>query len=325
MSLQLKEESIASLSAYYADPESTLCWPYLFSLPFWIKSWWQCFGGGKETLIRSVYEEGRLIGIAPLYRRGNEAFLIGSPDVCDYLDFIVEPGKEGAFFKALPPLLAAEGIDRLILSAQRPDACVFRTLSGPGAAGLNLRFWREDQSYELDLPSSWKLYLAALNKKQRHEVRRKLRRLDKEAASYRYRVLASRADLEGFVPRFFDLFRENPEKAAFLTPDIEHFFKLVIAAAAALGLVRFGLLEIGGSIAAAVLYFDYRGRACLYNSGYRPRYADLSAGLLSKLFLIRESIDGGRAVFDFLKGEEVYKSRLGGRAVPIYGVEILTA
>jgi len=87
---------------------------------------------------------------------------------------------------------------------------------------------------------------------------------------------------------------------------------------AALGTDRLAVRKIDHEPAAAVLYFDYANRIWLYNSGYKTEYRTLSIGLISKILLIKDSITRGRQVFDFLKGREVYKSRLGGTPIPIY-------
>ena len=67
-----------------------------------------------------------------------------------------------------------------------------------------------------------------------------------------------------------------------------------------------------------VMCFDYRSTRYLYNSGYDPRYRQLSVGLVSKILSIRDAVEQGLSRFDFLKGAEIYKQRLGGMAQDIY-------
>ena len=71
-----------------------------------------------------------------------------------------------------------------------------------------------------------------------------------------------------------------------------------------------------------IMCFDYNGIIYLYNSGYNPAYNYLSAGLLSKVLGIKDSIEKGRNKFDFLKGAEQYKYHLGGKEVPLYRCRI---
>ncbi len=325
MSYKIKEETINTLFDYQNKTGQALNWPFVFTLPVFLQTWWMVFGQGHELILRSVFRDEQLIGLAPLMRYGSTASFLGSPDVCDYLDFMIVSGKETEFFQALLPALEKEGIKQLELNGQRPEAAIFRGLfaseKNKEYHGL-LYFTRENEAFEMNLPASWEGYLAGLSKKQRHEVRRKLRRLEKDSAGYHYRVIEEDGKVQEFIPSFFKLMQNNPDKADFFTAKMEQFFYALIDNLARAGLARFGLLEIDGITTAAVLYFDYQGRINLYNSGYISEYSFLSTGLLSKVLCIRHGIEQGRQVFDFLKGDEVYKKRLGGTAVPIYKVEV---
>ncbi len=325
MPAEIKAETLEDLFACYKNSQLNLKWPSVFSLPFWMQSWQQAFGSEYELFVRTVYKDGHLLGIAPLRLKDGEARLIGSPDVCDYLDFITSSDNkdEEEFFNILLPYLKESGVERLVLSSQRPDAAVFRSFfAAKKCFSYPAHFVREDQSYELTLASSWDDYLASLTKKQRHEVRRKLRRLQSEKENWNYRVLEKTEEVEAFIPDFFELFKENTEKENFLTDQMQQYFQTLISSGVKDNYARFGLLDIDGRTAAAVLYFDYLDRIYLYNSGFKYAYRDLSAGLLSKVLCIKDSIASGRKVFDFLKGQEVYKSRLGGKPIPIYTITI---
>lgn len=338
MTANIKEENLQSLDECYQQSiqlhgEAALNWSSMFILPIWLKTWWNTFGDDYELFIRSVHQEGQVLGIAPLMlnKNGDDAYLIGSPDVCDYLDFITikDSELEQRFFGQLMLYLREAGVQRLILSAQRPDSAIFRGLiaadvNNPVLKDYNLQIdmVREDQSFELKLASDWDSYLAGLKKKQRHEVRRKLRRLENEGGSYFFRVIEQLREIEEFYPAFIELFKQNPEKADFLNEQMAKYFKSLISNTAETGLARFGLLELEGKTIAAVLYFDYDNSIYLYNSGYNSDYHNLSAGLLSKVLAIKHSVEQGKKAFDFLKGEEVYKSRLGGTAIPIYKITL---
>lgn len=329
MTYHIKEETLQTLQACYRDQNNGLCWPTIFTLPQWIQTWWNTLAPKNATLsIRSVWAGEQLLGIAPLLVEGSTARLLGTPDVCDYLDFITVPGREDEFFGALLPSLAEAGIERLELASQRPGAAVFRGFfASENFERFSGEFKRENESAEIALPENWEGYLNLLSKKQRHEVRRKLRKLENETESINYRVIGSGSKDSGaeaatFFPQFLELFRENPEKEDFLTDKMEGYFAALVEATATSGLARFGLLEIDGEPAAAVLYFTYGSRCYLYNSGYRSDYRALSAGLVSKILCIKDSIEKGIQVFDFLKGPEIYKNRLGGKTIPIYTVTI---
>jgi CelD/BcsL family acetyltransferase involved in cellulose biosynthesis len=68
--------------------------------------------------------------------------------------------------------------------------------------------------------------------------------------------------------------------------------------------------------------FDYNDTVYLYHSGYNRLYDSLSPGFLAKLLSIRDSIERGMRRYDFLKGAQEYKYRLGGREIPLYRCRI---
>jgi CelD/BcsL family acetyltransferase involved in cellulose biosynthesis len=70
------------------------------------------------------------------------------------------------------------------------------------------------------------------------------------------------------------------------------------------------------------MYFDYNDTIYLYNSGFEKDYISLSVGLLSKALCIKDNIESGKKKFDFLKGNEVYKSRLGGKETQLSNCSI---
>ncbi len=319
MTYTITEDKLPNLDVYWRDGRNKLHWPAVFLLPPWLEAWWQVFGAGAEPLIRTVRRDGDVTGIAPLRRKDDTALFIGDIDVCDYLDFIVTPGQEADFFKTLLDDLKGNGIRRLDLQLVRPDSVTMRNLVPLASErGYQVVTTPEDVNVEMDLVSTWDEYLESLSAKQRHEVRRKLRRLQ-EAGNVAYRQTGDVASVPGTMDKFFRMFMDSRrDKAAFLTSARESFFRRLAANMAAAGLLRLGVLELDGKPVAQIVCFDYNDCIYLYNSGYDPDYVSLSAGLLSKVLAIKDGIEKGRRKFDFLKGPEIYKYHLGGREVPLY-------
>lgn len=292
-------------------------------LPVWLEVWWRVFGSGAEPYLGVVRQGEEIIGIAPLILEDKTASIIGSADVCDYLDFVVAPGREKAFFTVLLDDLRQKGISHLDLNLLRPDSTVLTGLV-PLAHDWkhDVRCDQEDVSLEMDLPATWDEYLALLAPKQRHEVKRKLRRLE-EAGIVDYRVVDDRGSVSSVMDVFLRLFAESrKEKADFMTTRMESFFRTLAEAMAEAGLLRIGILELDTLPAAIVMTFDYHECVYLYNSGYDPQYRSLSVGVLSKVLCVRDSIQRGRKRFDYLKGGESYKHHIGGRDIPLYNCQI---
>jgi len=180
----------------------------------------------------------------------------------------------------------------------------------------------EDVTFEMELPATWEDYLHTLNGKQRHEVRRKLRRLH-EAGPVNFRVVEDSTAVREAFDIFLTLFRANrSDKAAFMTNRMASYFQTLAEEMAANGILRLGFLELDGNPAAAVMCFDYNATLFLYNSGYDKRFETLNVGLLSKVFSIKDAIMRGCTKYDFLKGSEIYKQRLGAKPVQLYRCHI---
>ena len=320
--ISVTRENFDSLAAL-RDTDQGLRWTSVFHLPVWMKVWWQQFDGDVDPHILSIKNGGEVIGVAPLRIDGTTAHLIGSDNVCDYLDFVTVPGKEESFFGAVLDYVKQQGATQLDLGLLRPDSTVVGQLADVARGrGMHVDTKQEDVSSEMDLPDSFEGYLGTLDKKQRHEVRRKIRRLE-EAGKVDYQCLNGKSGLDASLDAFLHLFSlARDEKAQFMTPEMESFFRAIAHAMAGAGLLWIGKLDFDGKTAAMVMCFDYNDSVYLYNSGYDPQYDSLSVGLLSKVFCIREGIQQGRKRFEFLKGNEIYKQRLGGKEIPLYRCNI---
>ena len=316
-------ETFDTITAYWSDPRHRLEWDCLFTLPGWLKVWWDKFGSDHIEHLCAVRNKDELIGIAPLMVQGKTARLMGDPDVCDFVDVITAPGRGRAFFENLIPYIQEQGITHLDIGAVRADSIVFGDLV---AVAKDLRYETicdpEDVTMVLDLPASWDDFLNQLTGKERHETRRKLRRLN-EAAQVNFRVVENPAGVAKEIETFLALFKLNrSDKSEFMSEQRAAFFRSMAVEMAAAGILKLFFLDLDDVPAAAVMCFDYRSTMYLYNNGYDIRHKSLSVGLLSKVFTIKESIQRGKARYDFLKGPESYKRRLGGKPVQLYRCRI---
>ncbi|MGD1987403.1 MAG: GNAT family N-acetyltransferase [Desulfobacterales bacterium] len=321
----ITEESIDSITGLWHDSANHLNWDCLFVLPGWLKVWWQAFGNGRTSYLCSIRHRGELIGIAPLMVEGETARLMGDTDVCDFLDVIVVPGREKVFFDILFDHLKEQGIRQLDLEAVRSDSIVGSYLK-PALTDQHHAVTCQSvgASMVMELPTSWNVYLRQLTSKQRHEVRRKLRRLE-EAGRVNWRLVDTVTGVKQEIETFLALFKRNrADKARFMTEQMASFFQALAVELASIRILKLFFLSLDEVVTAAVMGFDYDDTFHLYNNGYDQRYHFLSVGLLSKLFTVKDSIQQGKKKYDFLKGTETYKQRLGGRQVPLYhcGVQL---
>lgn len=182
--------------------------------------------------------------------------------------------------------------------------------------GLSYRKARHAETAVVDLPGSFDEYLTAIGKKQRHEARRKRRRFVGEMGGLRLETF----DRPGPVlDDFFRLHRRSAgRKGRFMTDPMEDMFTDLLRGDG----WRLDALYGGNDLPAAVVigYSDADGYY-LYNSAYDPDLRNVSPGVVLLTELVAATIAEGGKVFDFLKGSEPYKFRMGARARRLLVVE----
>jgi CelD/BcsL family acetyltransferase involved in cellulose biosynthesis len=298
----------------------------------WQTTWWRCLGEGDLWLL-AWYDGDWLVAIAPLYLHRDHAGrcrfdLVGCVEVSDYLDLIVEDGREEAVYGALLDWLGSDACPPWDVTGlcNLAEASLTHRLLPELAAS---RGWEAVTSLEdvcplILLPDSFETYLQeTLSKKQRHEVRRKLRRIEEEA-TVRWYAVDDGADLAQESDAFLHLHRlSKDEKESFMTPEMEAFFREAIQVMHQAGWLYLAFIEVNGAKAAAMLGFIYDGRLLVYNSGYDPAsYSELSPGIVLTARIIEDAIQRGLRVFDFLQGNEVYKYRFGAQDTVVYSTTI---
>lgn len=305
-------------------------WHSFFQTPQWNALWWHHFGKDLELfLILLRDEEGLLRGVAPLYlERGEEgraiARFIGGLDFSDYLDFVIEKGSEKAFFKGLGRYLRMlkqrPQLDLHFVfeesQALRAENCL---LDSPNMA---VEVQQEEVCPVVDLPSGWEEYLKGLRQKDRHELRRKIRRAG-SSGNLRVVRTSHHRDLEQDMDTFIQLHRKSQEaKRGFMNREMAVFFHDLARILLSERRLALYFLLIDGIPAASLFGIRYGDGLALYNSGFDPNWRHISPGIVLIGRVIQEAIDEGCRWFDFLRGNEGYKYRFGARDRWLYNIKI---
>lgn len=320
LTIQLKEESFDSLNAEWLELLNKTEDGHVFQSPQWLRTWWDCFGKDATLKLLSIRNGGELVGILPMMQRGTTLSFIADPDVCDFHDVIASGPQCLEALSHLVKTCLSDGVTTIELSGLRPDSFILNNIPAVAEAqGLALESAHEDTSPWISpLTDTWDAYLNQLSGKDRHELKRKMRRLDASGLNPKYysvdTISAGSSEMDDFL-RLMALSRE--EKHGFLTPDREHFFRTLIENLSKAGIVKIFFLELDAKRVSACICFDYKNVYALYNSGFDPAYANLSVGLLLKAHSIQDAIANKRKAFDFLRGNESYKYDLGAKDVPL--------
>ena len=211
----------------------------------------------------------------------------------------------------------------------------------PALAALDDAFSHADMGWEVvrevedvcpvvSAPSGdWDEYLATLDKKDRHEIRRKLRRaavvgdLSIEIAPPTEEAIETFIALHSLRFGERGLFPSGPggqRSRAFI-----HRLGQLERDSEDGGQLHVGLVRCGKRIVFAMLAFD-DGRTCyLYNAGMDPAAAEVSPGITGTAEYFRDRLAAGRRRFDFLRGDEPYKYEWGALDEPIDRLLVLRA
>lgn len=290
-----------------------------FQHPAWHEVWWKHFGEGRSPLLLGVHEGGRLVALAPLMRDGEGLQFACDPEITDYMDVLVDTEAGDSAYTALLDALAGEPWHTLTLWGLPAGCRTITTLSQLAAD----RGWTVEDDYEnvcprVPLPATWDEYLASLSKKDRHELRRKMRRFQEAGAGMAVTTLSTPEEVAAGLDDFIRLHTASRhDKREFMTPAMEAFFREMAVRLAEAGLTRLFFVELNGARVAGLLAFDTGEELHLYNSGYDPEFSHASVGLVSKALTLQAALESGKRCFDFLRGAEPYKYDMGGQELQV--------
>ena len=307
----------------------------VFFTPEWQETWWRHFGATRQLHLLTVRSsDGTLQGLVPLMSSpGIEGTarleLLGDLELCDYLDVLMAPARQHEVGHAVVEYLIGNGGEEVEVCLQNlaqhsATSAVFQDCLLH--SGLTVEVEQIETCPTVLLPSEWEAYLALLRGKDRHELRRKLRRAA-AGARLEYRVTSAAAQLDEDINTFVTLHRMSQQdaKQGFMTPEKEAFFRAMARQLWPQGWLELAFLYADGEPIATLCCFAYGSTYAAYNSGYHPAYGDLSAGIVLFAERIRTAIARGFTAFDFMRGDEPYKYRFGATDRPLYQLLARTA
>lgn len=295
----------------------------------WAHAWWEAFGQADcDLFVLALEEAGRIRALAPLVRErsivhGKQLALLGGGLACgDDLSLLVEPGWEEA---------AAEQLTAWLFQGEGRRTWDSLYWDGVGVDDPTLGLWRralETQGalcavrddaarWAVDLPSDWDAYLAARGKPTRRLLRKATQRLAE--ADVVVHAVNDRASFELRWGQFVDLHGKRWAEecgGCFTSPIFAQFVRSAAEAWLAEGKLWLRVLELRGQPAAAALGVVHAGAFSSYMFGRNPQFDELQPGWMLSVRLIQEAIDAGLQRFDFLRGDEPYKQRLGCEPIP---------
>lgn len=278
----------------------------------------------RHTTLR----HGHALGLADVAPEASAVFF-GASYHADYATILAADGDLGAVADALVAYLRDRAVApdwdvvdlrRLRCGDPTTRALVEAFRRAETEAGWTLSLEREDVCPVVPLPAGGDIddLLATLDKKERHEIRRKVRRA--EAAGEV--ALVESEDPARDLPAFIDLHQARWGEDGLFPPtpggdQSRMLFRRLFALFGPGGALRLSFLTVGDRRIAAGIHFDTPDRAYYYNAGVDPGARDLSPGVVMVERFVRRAIERGQRSFDFLRGDESYKYEWGAVDEPI--------
>jgi CelD/BcsL family acetyltransferase involved in cellulose biosynthesis len=303
----------------------------------WLAAWWRHLSRKDDELFVVAVRDpdGTLVGLAPWFLHrgrysGRALRFLGSGRVCsEYLTVLAAPGLETAITHRLARWLSGESAgDWDVIDLDGVDA-------SDGTLGelarqmksLGHDVFRRPRSYtwRLELPADWDAFIGRLSSKRRNRVRTQQRRM---LDSGQARVCGAQTEAE--VRRglaIFELLHRRRRQtlgdegcfsiggfAAFIHEAARSFF--------AAGRLQLDWLEIDERPVAVELKLLGDETVYYYQTGMDPALTEISPGWLLQIASLRRAIGGGFRTFDFLRGDENYKSSWRAEPQPLIQVRI---
>jgi CelD/BcsL family acetyltransferase involved in cellulose biosynthesis len=304
----------------------------------WLEPWWRHYATASDELfVLTVRDaQGELIGIAPFYlsrslSHGRVMRFLGSGDVCsDYLTILAAPDAQSIVIEEIAEYLVGEAADRWdLIELAGVDACdeaVEMLVNLLSERDYLVHQQPGESCWRLELPRDWDSYLKTLSKGRRERSRQISRRLYDTGRAVSRQIVEPQE-----LPRYFDVLIELHQKrrrslgepGCFSDPRFTAYHREVIERFFALGRLRLQCVLLDDRPVAIEYSLTGGGAIYFYQSGIETEILDQRPGWISTIGSLRAAIEQGYAAFDFMRGDEAYKSSWGARARPTLETRII--
>jgi CelD/BcsL family acetyltransferase involved in cellulose biosynthesis len=273
---------------------------------------------------------GSLTSVAP----GAKAIFFGASYHADYATILADPDDLPAVSGAVVEYLTAKAapddphptpwdvvdLRRLRCGDPAADALAVAFGSREVFEGWTLNVEREDVCPVLHLEAGIDFdgFLATLGKKDRHEIRRKIRRAEAVGEIRLTDSTDPLAQLEVFI----DLHQRRWGDDGLFPPTAggdasRTFFRRLFEEHGPDGDLRLAFLTVGERRIAAGIHFRTVDGYLYYNAGVDPDARELSPGVVMIAAYVKRAIAEGCRRLDFLRGDEPYKYEWGATDEPV--------
>ncbi len=294
----------------------------------WVRTWWECFGDGKQLHILVVTAGGEPVAIAPLML--TNAWMYGCK--VRRLQFISNVHTQRAdviiarwpkeTYEAIWDCLASQMAqwDVLKLSQVPSGSMTLEELPRLATeAGFRIGLWGPVSSPYLPLRGTWNSYYESLDSKHRSNLRNRLKRL-RQLGEVVLEVVSSDKQLESDLEEGLRIeaaaWKEKAGTAIRCSHELHRFYTMFARIAVQRGWLRLQFLTVNGRRIAFHYSLRYKNNLFLLKPGYDPAYASYSPSNLLCSLVLRDAFEEGLSNYEFLGTADEWKLRWNGATKP---------
>lgn len=312
----------------------------IFQTFIWQRTWWEFFGENKPLHIITFKIKEQIIGILPMfidqfYLMGKRIYrclrMIGSLSMqpqngvlpvdlalSDYLSIIAHPEYEGRILNKLRTYLNSVGniFDEILFNELPQKSSLFTKLI-PFLKNENWDITKEQASLcpQIKFPETWKGLLSDLSSNARYQIRRDIRKITRDNL-FRVEIPSTSKEIEYSFQKLVVFHQERWQDLGmpgiFCDERILGFFREITLRFNEKGWLMLKNLTANGNLIAVDLLFSFKKTTYLVQRGLdiNSDYHQFGPGNALLYYVIKEELEKGMEVYDFLRGDESYKFRM---------------
>jgi CelD/BcsL family acetyltransferase involved in cellulose biosynthesis len=287
----------------------------------WLTSWWKHFGKGRELKLFTAESGGEVSLVIPVMYSTRRAFglrrcraeFVSASD-SDYQVFLLTNFHEAArsINQLIKGIIDHSDADSLILREVPEDSVTARLLENVSECGFGVSRSVTNSCPYVPLPNSYEIFLETLGS----NMRRNLKVWEKQALKD-YKVEFVAYDKIGTIGEAMKIFFELHQKSqiakgncGLFSDGVKKSFHMDVANAfAKKSWLALFFLTFNDKPVSTVYCYEYNKKLYAYLCGFDPEYAKYRPGHLAFKNIIKYGIEKKLKEFDFLRGNEEYKTR----------------
>lgn len=319
------------------EPWNRLAGHHPFMRWEWAATWWQSFGGDRRLAVLTIRDEqGGWVGVFPLQieRRpfwGRVLSNLGNGRACsDHVRPVIEAGYEDEAVSLIAAWIG-EQTDRGAVNLIEWDGVdandpIVEKLSGRlEQRGMRRYATDIEGSWIARLPGEWGTFERQTKKCFRRKMQKAVR--NRALPEVDVAILTDSSEICSRWPAFTELHearrRALGQDGCFQDARFSEFLLESVTRSADQGSAALFMACEHQKPFAACLLFSLAGKAYLYQSGFDPSQQRLEPGHLLNTVAVQYAIERGLTHFDFLRGDEPYKSRWNTERVAMQRIRIV--